>query len=286
MALVTSGNEGLRLKGLMVQGTASNVGKSLVCTAICRLLADEGKRVSPFKSQNMSSLSIQTNDGFEISVSQALQARAARTLYLCEMNPILLKPMGNMESEVIILGKKENRVNGMHYRENFFEEGKKLIKDSLITLSTQYDYLILEGAGSPVEMNLKDRELVNMRVADLADVPVLLVANIEYGGVFASITGTLALLPETQRARVKGIIINKFSGDISLFQDGIEFIEAYTGVDVLGVIPYFPNELEEEDGIEKATNPASDQQINDWAKHFKEHVKWEKIIAILEGSGD
>lgn len=286
MALVTSGNEGLRLKGLMVQGTASSVGKSLVCTAICRLLADEGKRVSPFKSQNMSSLSIQTNDGFEISVSQALQARAARTSYLPAMNPLLLKPVGNMESEVIVLGKKENRMNGMHYRERFFEEGKQLIKDSLIELFDQYDYLILEGAGSPVEMNLKDRELVNMRVAELADVPVLLVANIEYGGVFASIAGTLALLPETQRARVKGIIINKFSGDISLFQDGIEFIEAYTGIDVLGVIPYFPNELEEEDDIEKATNPASDEQINEWAKHFREHVKWEKVVAVLEGSGE
>lgn len=270
------------MKGLMVQGTASSVGKSLVCTAICRLLANEEKRVAPFKSQNMSSLSIHTAEGFEVSVSQALQARAAKTPYLTDMNPILLKPSGNMETDLIILGKKENRMNGMRYREQFFEEGQQLIKSSLRKLSDSYEYLILEGAGSPVEMNLKDRELVNMRVADLADVPVILVANIEYGGVFASIVGTLALLPEAQRDRVKGIIINKFQGDISLFQDGIDYIESYTGVDVLGVVPYFPNELEEEDGVAKGTKASSDEQINNWANHFKKHVKWEEIIAILE----
>lgn len=269
------------MKGLMVQGTASSVGKSLVCTAICRLLANEGKQVAPFKSQNMSGLSIRTVDGLEISVSQSLQAKAARTPYLSEMNPILLKPTGYMESDIIILGKKLDRMSGMHYREKFFEKGQELIKNSLSTLSASYEYLILEGAGSPVEVNLRDRELVNMRVADLADVPVILVANIEYGGVFASIVGTLALLPEAQRARVKGIIINKFQGDVSLFQDGIEFIETYTGIDVLGVIPYFENEFEEEDGEENSGKSASDDQINEWAYHFKKHVKWEKIISLL-----
>ena len=271
------------MKGLMVQGTASSVGKSLICTAICRLLANEGKCVAPFKSQNMSSLSIHTEEGFEISVSQSLQARAAKTPYLPEMNPILLKPSGNMETDIIILGKKENKMNGMHYREQYFEAGQKLIKESLHALSNSFEYLILEGAGSPVEMNLRDRELVNMRVADLADVPVLLVANIEYGGVFASIVGTLALLPEEHRARVKGIIINKFQGDVSLFQDGVDFIEAYTGIEVLGVVPYFPNELEEEDGIAKSDKSASDDQINDWANHFKKNVRWDKIVATLEG---
>ncbi|TQR21131.1 cobyric acid synthase [Psychrobacillus vulpis] len=269
------------MKGLMVQGTASSVGKSLVCTAICRLLSNEGKQVAPFKSQNMSSLSTRTEEGLEISVSQALQARAARTPYLAEMNPILLKPTGNMESDIIILGKKENRLNGMRYRDQFFEEGQKLITNSIKTLSASYEYLILEGAGSPVEVNLRDRELVNMRVADLANVPVLLVANIEYGGVFASIVGTLALLPEAQRARVKGIIINKFRGDISLFQEGIDFIEEYTGIDVIGVVPYFQNEFEEEDGEAKSSENASDEHINEWASHFKKYIKWDKIIAIL-----
>lgn len=271
------------MKGLMVQGTASSVGKSLVCTAICRLLANEGKQVAPFKSQNMSSLSIRTEKGLEISVSQSLQARAAKTPYRAEMNPILLKPAGNMESNIIILGEKLNKMNGMHYREQFFEEGQLLIKNSLKKLSTSYEYLILEGAGSPVEVNLRDRELVNMRIADLADVPVLLVANIEYGGVFASIVGTLALLPEAQRARVKGIIINKFRGDTSLFQDGIEFIESFTGIDVIGIVPYFPNELEEEDGEAKNGGNASEEQIDEWANHFKKHVKWEKIISVLNG---
>ncbi|MFJ7825577.1 cobyric acid synthase [Psychrobacillus sp. NPDC096623] len=269
------------MKGLMVQGTASSVGKSLICTAICRLLANEDKQVAPFKSQNMSGLSIQTEDGLEISVSQSLQARAAKIPYLPEMNPILLKPTGNMESDIIILGKKLNTMSGMHYREKFFEKGQELIKESLTILSNSYEYLIIEGAGSPVEVNLRDRELVNMRVADMADVPVILVANIEYGGVFASIVGTLALLPEPQRARVKGIIINKFQGDVSLFQDGIDFIESYTGIEVLGVIPYFSNEFEEEDGESKKGQSASDEQINEWASHFKNHVKWEKIISLL-----
>lgn len=269
------------MKGLMVQGTASSVGKSLVCTAICRLLVNEGKQVAPFKSQNMSGLSIHTKDGLEISVSQSLQARAAKIPYLAEMNPILLKPTGNMESDIIILGKKLNSMSGMHYREQFFGEGQKLIKNSLSMLSASYEYLVLEGAGSPVEVNLRDRELVNMRVADIADVPVILVANIEYGGVFASIVGTLALLPEEQRARVKGIIINKFQGDISLFQDGIDFIETYTGIDVLGIIPYFSNEFEEEDGESKSEKMASDEQIEEWAGHFKQHVNWGKILTIL-----
>lgn len=272
------------MKGLMVQGTASSVGKSLVCTAICRLLANEGKQVAPFKSQNMSSLSLHTEDGLEISVSQSLQARAAKTPYKAEMNPILLKPVGNMESDIIILGKKLSKMNGMHYREQFFEEGQKLIGNSLRQLASSFDYLILEGAGSPVEVNLRDRELVNMRVAELADVPVILVANIEYGGVFASIIGTLALLPEAQRARVQGIIINKFRGDISLFQEGIDFIESYTGIDVIGVVPYFANELEEEDGEAKNEQYASDEQIEDWANHFKNYVKWDKIISILNGA--
>lgn len=269
------------MKGLMVQGTASSVGKSLVCTAICRLLVNEGKQVAPFKSQNMSGLSIHTKDGLEISVSQSLQARAAKISYLAEMNPILLKPTGNMESDIIILGKKLNSMSGMHYREQFFEEGQKLIKNSLSMLSASYEYLVLEGAGSPVEVNLHDRELVNMRVADIANVPVILVANIEYGGVFASIVGTLALLPEEQRARVKGIIINKFQGDITLFQDGIDFIETYTGIDVLGIIPYFSNEFEEEDGESKSEKMASDEQIEEWASHFKQHVNWGKILTIL-----
>ena len=268
----------------MIQGTASSVGKSLICTAICRLLANEGKKVAPFKSQNMSGLSIHTEDGLEISVSQSLQARAAKIPYLAEMNPILLKPIGNMESDIIILGKKLNTMSGMHYREEFFEKGQELIKKSLSMLSDSYEYLILEGAGSPVEVNLRERELVNMRVADIADVPVILVANIELGGVFASIVGTLALLPEAQRARIKGIIINKFQGDTSLFQDGIDFIEVYTGIDVLGVIPYFSNEFEEEDGESKSEKSASDEQIDEWASHFKEHVKWEEILTILSNN--
>lgn len=226
------------MKGIMVQGTASDVGKSLITTAICRLLANEGIKTAPFKSQNMSNNSYVTNDGKEIGRAQGIQAEAAKTDASVWMNPILLKPSSNMQSEVVLFGKPIDTLSGKEYQSSFYEKGIEAIKCSLQELEKNYEVLIMEGAGSPVEINLKDRELVNMMVAEMADVPVVLVADIERGGVFASLVGTLELFTEKERKRVKGILINKFHGDVALFEDGVQWIEQRTGIPVLGVLPY------------------------------------------------
>lgn len=226
------------MKGVMILGTASDVGKSLIVTALCRILANEGVKVAPFKSQNMSNNSYVTKDGKEIGRAQGIQAEAAKTEATVRMNPILLKPRSNQDSEIVYLGTAIKTLSGRGYRESFYEKGLEVIEKSLKELEKQYEVIVIEGAGSPVEINLKDRELVNMKVAELADIPVVLVADIDRGGVFASIVGTLELLDPGERQRVAGIIINKFRGDLSLFEDGIQWIEAKTGIPVLGVLPY------------------------------------------------
>lgn len=229
------------MKGVMIQGTASDVGKSLIVTALCRLFALEGIKVAPFKSQNMSNNSYVTLDGKEIGRAQGIQAEAAKTEATVWMNPILLKPRSDQHSEVVFLGKALETLSGRAYRDSFYEKGLSVIKEALQNLESHFDLIVIEGAGSPVEINLKDRELVNMKVAEIADVPVILVADIDRGGVFASIVGTLELLDESERRRVKGIFINKFRGDINLFEDGITWLEEKTGVPVLGVLPYLEN---------------------------------------------
>ncbi|WP_071396455.1 cobyric acid synthase [Bacillus tuaregi] len=231
------------MKGFMIQGTGSDVGKSLIVTALCRILVNDGVKVAPYKSQNMSNNSYVTKDGSEIGRAQGIQAEAAKTEASVWMNPILLKPQSDRNSEVVLLGKVHKTLSGKGYRETFYERGLEVIQESLQELSKKYDFLIMEGAGSPVEMNLKDRELVNMKVAEMADVPVFLAADIDRGGVFASIIGTLELFTEEERKRVKGILINKFRGDFHLFQDGITFLEERTGIPVLGVLPYISNHM-------------------------------------------
>jgi adenosylcobyric acid synthase len=231
------------MKGVMIQGTASDVGKSLIVTALCRMFANDGVKVVPFKSQNMSNNSYVTKDGKEIGRAQGIQAEAAKIEATVWMNPILLKPRSNQDSEIVYLGKSLKTLSGRGYRDSFYEKGIDVIKKSLEHLSSEYELVVIEGAGSPVEINLKDRELVNMKVAELADVPVILVADIDRGGVFASIVGTLELLEPDERQRVAGIIINKFRGDISLFEDGIHWLEKKTGIPVLGVLPYVENHM-------------------------------------------
>ena len=238
------------MKGVMIQGTASDVGKSLIATALCRLFSNEGVKVAPFKSQNMSNNSYITLDGLEIGLAQGIQAEAARTDATVWMNPILLKPQSSMDAEIVLLGKPVETLSGSGYRESFYETGIRVIEEALGQLRKDYEILILEGAGSPVEMNLKDRELVNMKVAQMADVPVFLVADIDRGGIFASLIGTLELLTKEERNRVKGIIINKFRGDPTLFKDGVKWIEDKTGIPVLGVLPYIHNHMiEREDSM-------------------------------------
>ncbi|HAQ07455.1 MAG TPA: cobyric acid synthase CobQ, partial [Bacillus bacterium] len=243
------------MKGIMVLGTASDVGKSLIATAICRTFANEGTRVAPFKSQNMSNNSYVTCDGKEIGRAQGIQAEAAKTKATVWMNPILLKPRSEQHSEIVLLGKASDTLSGKGYRESFYEKGLETIQAALVQLEEEYDVIVMEGAGSPVEINLKDRELVNMKVAEIADVPAVLVADIDRGGVFASIIGTLELLTEGERARIKGLIINKFRGDASLFEDGVKWLECRTGIPVLGVLPYIENHMI--DGEDSLSIPAS-----------------------------
>jgi adenosylcobyric acid synthase len=227
----------------MIQGTASDVGKSLVVTALCRMFANEGIKVTPFKSQNMSNNSYVTVDGKEIGRAQGIQAEAAKTEASVWMNPILLKPRSHMSSEVVYLGRAVESLSGREYRDLFYEKGLEVIEESLSHLEKEFSLIVIEGAGSPVEINLKDREIVNMKVAEVADVPVILVSDIDRGGVFASIIGTLELMEPEERKRVAGLIINKFRGDLSLFEDGIEWLEQKTGIPVLGVLPYVDNHM-------------------------------------------
>lgn len=276
------------MDGLIVLGTASDSGKTLICTALCRILSDEGVRVTPFKSQNMSGFSATTENGEEMSRAQFIQAQAAKTKPSIYMNPILLKPVANMKSEVLFFGERFGPIAGMAYREQFFTRGIEAIKTSLVKLAETYETVIIEGAGSPAEVNLNDREIVNMRVAEIADVPAVLVADIDRGGAIASIVGTLQLLSPEHRKRVKAIIINKFHGDVTLFQEGIEFIESYTGIPVAGVIPYkVDHGIEEEDMDRPVTEAPAGVDVYDvWAKHVKVHLNWPLIKEILSPSGE
>ncbi|ARD48751.1 cobyric acid synthase [Sporosarcina sp. P33] len=271
------------MKGLMVVGTASDVGKTMICTALCRLLANEGVHVAPFKSQNMSGFTETLPDGREISRSQLQQAEAARTEPVAEMNPILMKPGANLQADVLFMGIPAGGTDGHVFREKWFDKGFDAIRQALNYLSNQYDALIMEGAGSTAEVNLMDRELTNMRVAELADVPVLLVSDISKGGAFASVIGTLQLLSEERRSRVKAIIINKFYGDASYFEEGVAFIEQYTGIPVAGVIPVLENHGIPEEDMDRRTQPAAAgvDVYEQWADHVKKHINWPLIQSIL-----
>ncbi|MGM0883000.1 MAG: cobyric acid synthase [Bacillota bacterium] len=235
---------------IMVQGTASDVGKSLITAALCRVFTQDGWLTAPFKSQNMSLNSYVTWDGKEIGRAQGMQADACGILATTDMNPILLKPTREMSSQVVVHGKPLRDYNAREYRESYLPIAGEIVQQSLRRLREAYDIVVLEGAGSPAEINLKDRDIVNMRMAACAEAPVILVADIDRGGVFASIVGTLELLEQDERDRVCGFIINKFRGDISLLQPGLDWLEARTGKPVIGVLPYMPNlELEDEDSL-------------------------------------
>ncbi len=238
---------------IMLQGTMSNVGKSLLTAALCRIFREDGYSVAPFKSQNMALNSFVTPDGLEIGRAQAMQAEAAGTEPSALMNPILLKPGTDMGSQVIVNG----RVRGNMRAVDYFKYKKDLIHeimDAYRQLARAYDLIVIEGAGSPVELNLKKDDIVNMGLAKLTGSPVLLVGDIDRGGVFAQLLGTLMLLEPEERQRVKALIVNKFRGDRSLFDSGVNILEERSGKPVAGVVPWIETGLEDEDSLsEKLT---------------------------------
>ncbi len=237
-------------KYLMFQGTSSHVGKSILTAAMCRIFFREGKKVAPFKAQNMALNSFVTADGLEMGRAQVAQAEAANIPPKVEMNPVLLKPTGNSTSQVIINGKPVGVMSAAQYHKNFSLKAFDAVKDALQKLSSEFDTIVIEGAGSPAEVNLKSHDIVNMRVAKFLNAPVILVADIDRGGALASIVGTLELLDEDERELVKGIVINKFRGDVNLFLPAVEFLENKTKKPVLGIIPHIENlGIDDEDSV-------------------------------------
>lgn len=235
------------MNGIMIQGTSSDSGKSFLVTGLCRLLHRMGINICPFKSQNMSNNSRITHDGLEISTAQAIQAQASGLLPEAFMNPILLKPKHDRSSEIILNGRVFAQ-DTRDYRAFTQTEGINAIRQALRHIAANFEAVIIEGAGSPAEVNLNDWEIVNMRIAREADVPVLLAADVDRGGSLASVAGTLELLG-TDRERVKGIIFNKFRGDIELFRSAVEWTENYTGIKVVGVVPFSDIHISGEDSL-------------------------------------
>lgn len=232
----------------MVVGTSSGAGKSITVTALCRVLTKDGYKVSPFKSQNMALNSFVTKSGLEMGRAQVVQAYACMIEPEAYMNPILLKPTTDRKIQIIVNGKSIGNMSGIEYGK-FKTSLKPEIMKSYDYIRENYDISILEGAGSPVEINIKGEDIANMKMAEMADSPVILVADIDRGGVFASIYGTIMLMSEKERARVKGVIINKFRGDINILKSGLEEIEKLTGVPVIGVMPYTNVDIEDEDSV-------------------------------------
>lgn len=234
----------------MVLGTSSHVGKSLLTAALCRIFADQGVSVAPFKSQNMSLNSSATMEGREIGRAQALQAEAARIPASVHMNPILLKPAGKMTSQVVVRGKIWGKLSASDYHQRRVEELLPIVRESYEILAAKHEVIILEGAGSPAEINLKQHDIVNMRMAEIADAACILVGDIDRGGVFASLLGTVQLLDAAEQARIRGFLINKFRGDISLLEPGVRMMQDRLQRPCLGVVPHIPHlALEEEDSL-------------------------------------
>ena len=249
-------------KNIMIQGTMSNAGKSLLCAGLCRILKQEGYRVAPFKSQNMALNSFITKDGGEMGRAQVVQAEAAGIEPDVRMNPILLKPTTDVGSQVIVAGQVQGNMRAMEYYRRK-RDYIPAILEAYNSLASEYDIIVIEGAGSPAEINLKQEDIVNMGLAKLVDAPVLLVGDIDRGGVFAQLYGTVALLEKDERARIKGTIVNKFRGDRAILEPGIRILEELCGVPVAGVIPYTHVDIDDEDSLTERFSQTTERKLLD-----------------------
>lgn len=275
-------------KTLMVQGTASGAGKTTLVAALCRIFSNKGYSIAPFKSQNMSNYSYK--NGFEISQAQAIQAIAARTEISPHMNPILLKPLGNYTSTVVVQGKYLKKMSAKTYYEKFaLNKGLKAAMDSFNYLKSRYDLIILEGAGSPAEINLQKYDIANMRMAQKTHSPVILVTDIERGGSFASLVGTMSLLPKNHQKLVKGFVINKFRGNVNLLRPGFRILKQITSKSVFGVIPMVDLELPNEDSLDnkirlfrKKNQKRLDIQIEKLANTVQQNLDVRSIERLIK----
>ena len=279
------------MKSLMIQGTSSGAGKTTLVTALCRIFSDKGFRVAPFKSQNMSNFAYITPN-FEISRAQAIQAIGARCDITPDLNPILLKPVGNYNSIVYLNGKRYKKMHAKNYYEKFVNnEGIKIVSKSLKVLQKNFDLVILEGAGSPAEINLQKFDIANMRIAQKSNASVLLVSDIDRGGSFASIVGTMSLVEKKYQKFVKGFIFNKFRGDIQVLKPGFQKLKKITKIPVVGTIPMINLNLPEEDSLN--VNPKNfvwtkkniskiDDEINNLAKIVKSNIDIKSIERMLK----
>ena len=272
-------------KAIMVQGTMSGAGKSLIAAGLCRIFAQDGLAVAPFKSQNMSLNSAVTPQGFEIGRAQALQAQACGIPAEPAMNPILLKPTTDVGSQVVVMGKP---VANMAARDYFKYKTSLIptVQAAYDDLASRHDVVVIEGAGSPAEINLKHNDIVNMGMAKMAAAPVLLVGNIDCGGVFAQLVGTHALLEDAERRMLKACVINKFRGDVTLLQPGLDELERRMGVPVAGVVPYTPLDLDDEDGFSAMQGPGAANALLDIAvvrlPHISNFTDLDALTALPE----
>lgn len=273
------------MKNIMVQATGSSAGKSIITTGLCRIFKEDGHRVAPFKSQNMSSKSYLDKDGKEMSIAQAIQSYASGLDPRIEMNPILLKPRTNSGSDLYLMG--ENK--GPMAAKDYFTYRKTLMPEvvkSYESLGSLADLIVIEGAGSPAEINLRENDIVNMGLAEALDAPVILIADIDRGGVFASLYGTVKLLREEERSRVKGLVINKFRGDLDLLLPGIKMIEDLLSIPVIGVIPFMEIKIADEDSIfirEKtlANREELEKDFDHISKIIRESLDMDKLYEII-----
>ncbi|MDO5718672.1 MAG: cobyric acid synthase [Tissierellia bacterium] len=273
------------MKSIMIQGTTSSAGKSTIATALCRILYNKNLDIYPFKSQNMSRNFMLTDQGKMISTAQYIQAYAAGKIPEEKMNPILLIPKSDIGSEIIFMGESIKSMKAVDYFE-YKKTLKPMIADIYDDIASKHDIIIIEGAGSPAEINLNHDDLVNMGMAEIADADVLLVTDIDRGGAFASLYGTVMLLPKKERDRIKGFIINKFRGDIKLLENGLDMIEDLTGIPVVGVIPYLHLEIADEDSLieyKKSSNCLDPEILNQEIERLAKVVEENLFIDKLRG---